>query len=157
MWFRKKKTAPPEHQTKSYPVKEMTLDEVRQAVRDYGEMLPKGVRRSVLVQPDQSIDFRKLAPHLKAVPSEPFYMSRETYEIFEAKDREIPLHMDKVQQAVDRYMKQEKRLPLIEDHPEFLIDVNLLKAKSYLDDIPPMPFYLTREEYMVSRKPSRQS
>jgi hypothetical protein len=140
----------PEPEKKEYPIIPVTLQQVKQAVYKFSKTLPKGVHVRILIKEDHSIDFEQLAPLLHGIPNRPFYMSRETYEVFEEADKHIPKYMDAVQEAVDLYIKNEKELPIIPHDPYNKISYYLLEKKGCLATRPPMDFYLTGQENMVS-------
>lgn len=143
---------------KSYPVIDVTVEQVRNAIRTYSEDLPKGVYRTILVDENNCIDFTPLAPILKGIPSKKFYMSKETYEIFEENEKEIPLMMDKVQKAVDAYVRDHKKYPMLQFDPERRVNFYLLSQEQYLDSHPPIDFYITDYDGLVSHiKPKRQT
>lgn len=79
-------------------------------------------------------------------------MSRETFEIFEEEDRLVPYYLDMVQTAVDNYISDTGKLPLIEDAwlPE--VHYRLLATQSYLKETPPFPLYITDEEMMLTHR-----
>lgn len=135
-----------------HPVISVTLDQVRKAVREYAKELPKGVTRAVLVKKDNSIDFEPLVPYLKGIPDRKFYMSKETYEIFEEHEKEIPKYLDMVQQAVDAYIRYEKMYPVVEGDPNKKISYYHLERKGYLKERPPLDFYLTEEESLITHR-----
>ncbi|GGF64258.1 hypothetical protein GCM10010912_06630 [Paenibacillus albidus] len=141
---------------KKYPESDhvtVTLPQVRQAVRQFEEEMPHPINRTVLIQEDKSIDLTRLKRYLGGVPRQKFYMSRETYEIFEEADKLVPYYLDLVQSAVDNYISDTGKLPLIEDAwlPE--VHYRLLSAESYLKETPPFPLYITDEEMMLTHRP----
>lgn len=147
MFWKRKKDEEVEEQLPEIPV---TLEQVKKAVFEFSKHLPKGVHVRILIKEDHSIDFEQLAPYLKGIPDRPFYMSRETYEVFEENQKHIPPYMDEVQEAVDAYIKSEKQLPLIPYDPYYKISYYLLEKQGFLSSRPPIDFYLTEEENMVT-------
>ena len=79
------------HDSENYPIIDVTIEDVRKAVRTFSNNLPKGVFRTIIVQEDNSIDFKQLAPLLGGIPSKKFYMSKETYDLFEDSEKQIPI------------------------------------------------------------------
>ncbi|MNW01796.1 hypothetical protein D3C71_1974850 [compost metagenome] len=80
-------------------------------------------------------------------------MSRETFEIFEEADKMVPYYIDMVQSAVDNYINDTGKLPLLEDTwlPE--VHYRLLHTERYLKETPPFPLYITEEEMMLTHRP----
>jgi hypothetical protein len=133
-----------------YPIIEVTKEQVRDAIRNYSEELPKGVYRTILVNDDFSIDFEKLIPILKGIPSKPFYMSKETYDIFEESEKNIPLLMDKIQKAVDAYYKDNQQYPILKFDPLRRVNYYLLNDDHYIDIHPEIVFYITKYDGIIS-------
>ncbi|MFC4403202.1 DUF3939 domain-containing protein [Gracilibacillus xinjiangensis] len=147
MWnkfFRKK--------DKSYPVKSISYDEVKEAVRQYSKTLPSNIPLKILIKEDRTVDFELLAPFLKALPDKEFYMSAETYELFEKEDRHIALAIDKIQKAVDQYVAQKQELPIIDYDPYRKVSYYKLEQLNLITDRPDIDFYITEEEYLITRK-----
>jgi len=46
---------------------------------------------------------------LNGIPLRKFYISKETYDIFNEDEKEIAITIDKVQKAVDLYVKENKQ------------------------------------------------
>ncbi len=130
----------------------VTLPQIKQAVRQFEEDMPAAVNRTVLIMEDKSIDLSRLKRYLGGVPQQKFYMSRETYEIFEEADKLVPYYLDLVQSAVDHYISDTGKLPLIEDAwlPE--VHYRLLHSERYLTETPPFPLYITQEEMMLTHR-----
>ncbi|MCM3725554.1 DUF3939 domain-containing protein [Neobacillus cucumis] len=134
----------------NYPQIEVTLDQVRIAVREYSEKLPKGVFRTILVQDDNSIDFEKLTPYLGGIPYKNFYMSKETYDLFEENEKLIPIEMDMVQKAVDQYVKDHKEYPMLSFDPLHRVNYYLLLQEHYLKKAPKTQFYITDLDGLIT-------
>jgi hypothetical protein len=144
-------------ETVEWQIIDVTLDEVVKAVRSFSERLPKGVYRTILVNDDFSIDFKQLAHILKGIPSKPFYMSKETYDIFEEKDKEIPPIIDTVQKAVDLYVKEQKKYPMLPYDPLRRVNYYLLIQEHYLEKKPDIELYITDYDGLISHeKPKRK-
>lgn len=133
---------------RSWPQIDVTIDELKKAVQDYHKQLPAGVSLSVLVEPDNRIDYSLLAPFLQGIPRKQYYMSKETFEIFD--EPEIPRVLDQVQRAVDQYIQDKKAFPIIDGDPYFKI--SYFKLADYLDERPSIDTYLTEVENMITHK-----
>ncbi|MNB99731.1 hypothetical protein D3C75_470300 [compost metagenome] len=138
-------------QTKSDHVT-VTLPQVKQAIRKFEEDMPGPINRTALILEDKRIDMSRLKRYLGGIPERNFYMSRETYEIFEEEDKLVPYYLDLVQAAVDSYISDTGKLPLLEDTwlPE--VHYRLLSTESYLKETPPFPLYITDEEMMLTHR-----
>ncbi|WP_342561320.1 DUF3939 domain-containing protein [Paenibacillus sp. FSL R7-0345] len=130
----------------------VTLPQIKQAVRQFEEDMPAPINRTALILEDKSIDLTRLTRYLGGVPQQKFYMSRETYEIFEEADKLVPYYLDLVQSAVDNYVSDTGKLPLLEDAwlPE--VHYRLLHSERYLKETPPFPLYITEEEMMLTHR-----
>lgn len=147
-----------EQHDKSYPVIEVGIDEVRKVVRNFSDKLPKGVYRTILVQEDNSIDFNQLAPFLGGIPSKKFYMSKETYDLFEEHEKHIAVEMDIVQKAVDLYVKDHKEYPMLPFDPLHRVNYYQLLQDHYLKRSPEIPFYLTDLDGLITHiKPQKKN
>ncbi|MFZ7945350.1 MULTISPECIES: AtpZ/AtpI family protein [Bacillaceae] len=135
---------------KSYPIIDVTIEEVRRAVRTFSEDLPKGVFRTILVQEDNSIDFKQLAHLLGGIPSKQFYMSKETYDLFEEHEKQIPIEMDLVQKAVDQYVSDKKEYPMLKFDPLHRVNYYQLLQEHYLKTEPETQFYITDLDGLVT-------
>lgn len=143
---------------RNWPVIDVSVDDVRKAVRSFSGQLPKGVYRTIIVKEDNSIDFELLAPYLHGIPSENFYMSRETYDIFSENEKEIATVLDKVQKAVDLYVKEHKQYPVIQFDPLNRVNYFQLIQARCLDNQPEMDLYLTKYDGLVTHiKPKKNS
>ncbi|WP_379151729.1 DUF3939 domain-containing protein [Paenibacillus sp. sgz5001063] len=131
----------------------VTLPQIKQAVRQFEEDMPAPINRTALLLKDKSIDLSRLRRYLGGVPEQKFYMSRETFEIFEEADKLVPYYLDLVQAAVDNYINDTGKLPLVEDAwlPE--VHYRLLASERYLKETPPFPLYITEEELMLTHRP----
>ncbi|RWZ55199.1 DUF3939 domain-containing protein [Halobacillus fulvus] len=149
MWKRNKKK---EKESKPLEVKELSIHDIRKAVHAFADAKSADVPLSVIIKDDLTLDYELLAPHLQALPDQPFYMSRETYELFEEKDYELAKEIDRVQQAVDAYMKQTGEPPVIDHDPYKRINYYKLERLYLLPERPKRDFYLTNEEFMITYK-----
>lgn len=130
------------------PVKDLSLAEVQHAVHQFAREKPDGILMSVLINDHLEIDFTLLTPYLQCIPSRPFYMSRETYEIFEEAD--TPRWLDHIQRAVDRYMDEHREFPVWDYEPSMRICYFKLKPYLPQEGTPPFDTYLTDEEFLIS-------
>lgn len=142
--FRKKK------QKQEFPLIDVTLQEVRKAVVTFSDNLAKGVFTSILVKDDNSIDFEQLTHILKGLPTKKYYMSKETFDIFEEEEKEIPVIIDIVQRAVDAYVKENKQLPIIKYDPSFRVNYYLLMQEGFLDFRPEIQMYFSEKDKMIT-------
>ncbi|MGI8314487.1 DUF3939 domain-containing protein [Halobacillus mangrovi] len=149
MWKRKKKQ---QHKNKeqSLEVRDLSIHEVRKAVHAYADDKPSEVPLSVLIKEDLTLDYELLSPYLHAVPEKNYYMSRETYELFEEEDQDLAREIDQVQRAVDHYMKETQELPVIDNDPFKRINYYKLERLGLLPNRPNRDYYMTREEFMVT-------
>ncbi|WP_257984415.1 DUF3939 domain-containing protein [Neobacillus cucumis] len=140
------------------PTIDVTLEQVRKAVREFSDTLPKGVFRTILVQDDNSIDFKQLVPHLGGIPTKNYYMSKETYDLFEESEKHIPSEMDIVQKAVDQYVKDHKEYPMLQFDPQHRVNYYLLLQEHYLKKVPLTQFYITNLDGLITHiKPQNKN
>lgn len=146
MIFKRTKKEPDQHKVT------VTLPQVKQAIRQFEEDMPDQIKRTALILEDKSIDLARLKRYLGGVSDQKFYMSRETFEIFEEEDKLVPYYLDMVQSAVDNYVSDTGKLPLIEDAwlPE--VHYRLLSKEHYLKETPPFPLYITEEEMLLTHR-----
>ncbi|MGB8000323.1 MAG: DUF3939 domain-containing protein [Anaerobacillus sp.] len=153
-WNKKRLEETPVHNT---TIIDTTIHDIRRAVSLFADWKREGISLKVLVKDDNEIDSTLLAPHLGGIPSESFFMSKETFELFEYKDRHIPYWIDTVQKAVDSYFYSENEPPVIEGDPFRKISFYKLERRALLHERPPLDFYLTDQERMIShRKPEKE-
>ncbi|TLS39117.1 DUF3939 domain-containing protein [Pseudalkalibacillus caeni] len=137
---------------KSYPLIKASLTDVRKAIGEFSDNKREGVSLKVLVKDNHEIDYHLLAPYLGGIPEQQFFMSKETFEIFPAEERDMPVWIDVVQIAVDQYIKSENELPLIDGDPFYKVSYYKLEKKSFLKQRPPLDFYLTEQENMITHQ-----
>lgn len=135
------------------PTVTITLPEVKKLVREFEDKLPKGIKRTILIGQDNEINFQLMLPLLHGIPDRKFYMSRESFEIFEEEDRHIPQWLDIVQRAVDDYIADVKAAPVIPGDRRRKISYQLLMSNYYLKERPPLDFYLTNQEDLITHVP----
>ncbi|MDM5328419.1 AtpZ/AtpI family protein [Neobacillus sp. CF12] len=144
-------------EAKNYPIIDVTMDQVRQAVRQFSDNLPKGVYRTILAPDDNSIDFNQLATILGGIPSKKYYMSKETYDLFEENEKKIPVEMDMIQKAVDLYVKERKEYPMLQFDPHRRVNIYLLVQEKYLKSEPETQFYITELDGLITHiKPEKR-
>jgi len=143
---------------KAWQVIEVTVEDVRKAVRVFSDQLPQGVYRTILVKDDHSIDFEQLAAIMKGIPSRKFYMSKETYDIFEENEKEIAITIDNVQKAVDLYVKENKQFPMLPHDPLYRVNYYQQLQAHCLDTQPDIELYITNYDGLVTHiKPKKNS
>ncbi|MGJ7923079.1 DUF3939 domain-containing protein [Neobacillus sp. LXY-4] len=129
---------------------DITKEQVIKAVRKFSDHLPDGTFRTILVNEDYSIDFDQLLRYLPRKPQQKFYMSKETYEIFEEHERHIPPLMDKVQKAVDQYVKEHKEYPILPYDHFRRVNGYLLVQEHFLEEVPSIEFYITNYDGLIT-------
>lgn len=146
------------HPKQNYPIINVTIDQVRQAIRTFSDQLPKGVYRTILVKDDNEIDFTMLAHILGGIPSDKFYMSKETYDLFTEAEKLIPYEMDMVQKAVDLYVKDHKEFPMLTFDPLRRVNYFQLIQEHYLKAPPETQFYMTDLDGLITHlEPGRKA
>ncbi|MCP3026730.1 DUF3939 domain-containing protein [Halobacillus sp. A5] len=148
MWKKKKKPEEKAH----LEIMDLSIHDVRKAIHTYAERKPNEVPLSVIINHDLTIDYHLLSPYIKGIPKKTYYMSRETYELFEEEDYELAKEMDEVQQAVDLYIQQTGEPPTIDMDPYKRISYHKLERLHLLAQRPQREFYLTNEEFMITYK-----
>lgn len=149
MWKWGKNKKPQESYYSTY---NFDIDTVKKAVREFADQAPKGVTTRTLVKDDHSIDFDLLKPYLQGIPDRNFYMSKETYEIFEEKDRTIPYYLDIIQFAVDQYVNMYKKIPITQGDPYRKVSYLLLEKSNLIHERPTIDLYITNDEYLITHK-----
>ncbi len=153
----KKQTIASDTTVLEYSKVDVSLEEVRLAIRKFSDNLPEGTYRTILVKDDYSIDFSQLTQYLKGIPTKKFYMSKETYDVFDETGKAIPEIMDKVQKAVDLYLKEHGELPLLQYDPLRKINIYQLTQDGYLDTVPDFDFFLTDYDGIITNiKPKKE-
>lgn len=130
----------------------VTLPQVKKLVHQFEQQLPKGINRTVLLGSDNEIRFDLLSPYMEGAPDRKFYMSRQTFEIFDEEHRHIPTWLDIVQQAVDDYIDEKSAAPTIPGDSNRKISYPLLLNAYFLKSKPPLDFYLTDEEGLITHR-----
>ncbi|QST00753.1 DUF3939 domain-containing protein [Pontibacillus sp. ALD_SL1] len=147
MWWNKKKK-----KQEQLEIKDLPLSQVRKAIHEFTDHLPDGVELRTVINEDLTLDYNLLAPYLKGIPKNTYYMSKETYELFEEKDHQLALDLDHIQRAVDHYIKQNKELPIIENDPYFKVNYFKLEKAGLIHERPERDFYITDDEHMITYK-----
>lgn len=137
-----------EKERKNDQIIEVTLEQVRQAINVYADGLEPGISLRAVVLDDYSIDFEQLKTTLKGIPNRPFYMSKETFEIFET--AELPKQIDHVQKAVDMYIQENGEEPIIPGNRYGEISYYLIRH--YLSSELEVELYLDRNDRMVTHR-----
>lgn len=146
MFFKKRKRSQ-KGETLNQPL-ELTIEQVRQGINEYTSTLPKGVSLRSIILDDLSINYELLKPIFKGVPNRPYYMSKETFEIFEAPS--IPQQIDQVQKAVDQYRQEFGEEPIIPGNPYRKISYHLIRH--YLSKQPEIALYIDEKDQMVTHR-----
>ncbi|RXJ00411.1 DUF3939 domain-containing protein [Anaerobacillus alkaliphilus] len=131
-----------------YQAINVSIEQVRQAVNEYADGLAKGISLRSIVRDDHSIDVDVLKGILKGIPNRPFYMSKETFEIFEL--AELPEQIDNVQKAVDQFIQENGEEPVIPGNADRKISYHLIRH--YLHDEPIVELYLDKHDRMVTHR-----
>ncbi|WP_026675684.1 DUF3939 domain-containing protein [Alkalihalobacterium bogoriense] len=143
-WSKKKKEAEP------LPKIQLSIDDVRQLITDASRDLPLHISLRALVKDDYSIDFTLLQSKLKGIPMNDFFMSKETFEVFETP--EMARIIDEVQRAIDQYVKENGKLPVIPGSNQ----ISYFLIRDYLRDEPTVSLYVTKGDNLVThRRPTQ--
>ncbi|WP_223067449.1 DUF3939 domain-containing protein [Paenibacillus caui] len=135
---------------------DVSLEQVRKAVLQYEDDMPGAINRLTLVRSDGSLDTSRLKRYLGGKSKKKFYLSRETFEIFEEADKDIPYYLDLVQLAVDDYVNETGKVPILPGSVEQEVDYRILMQDRYLKELPPLPLYMTTQELMLSHRPQNR-
>jgi hypothetical protein len=155
MLFRKKKK---ESKNKNTPEKEVkiitcSLDDVRKAVNAYALSLQEGVSLRSLANENNEINYELLYSHLGGKPDKSFYISKETFEVFE--DPDYPRHIDLCQIACDQYFLETGEEPVVPGDPDR--KVSYFKLRNYLSEKPHFELYLHPKDQMVTHRSPKQN
>jgi F0F1-type ATP synthase assembly protein I len=144
-------------ENQEWPVINPRLTEIQEAIRLFAKELPTGMNRTILIMEDFRIDFEQLAPYLGGVPSKPYYMSKETFEIFEEQEKALPAVVDKVQKAVHLYYKVNNRYPIRPYDSLKRVNYHQLIQGHYLDEKPDVDLYFTDYDSLITHiKPNKK-
>ena len=151
MWFGKKHNEDKEkksEQKKEVKVISCSMEDMRKAVNDYAISLQDGISLRSLVMDNNEIDYELLYTHLGGKPDKSFFMSKETFEIFE--DPEYPKHIDLCQIACDQYLLEKGEEPVIPGDPHRKI--SYFKLQNYLIERPPFDLFMHPKDQMVTHR-----
>ncbi|MCE7792231.1 DUF3939 domain-containing protein [Salipaludibacillus sp. CUR1] len=135
-------------QEESVKIIQATLEDVRSAVSRYTKDLGAGISLRSIILDTHEIDFEILHKYLGGKPDRPFYMSKETFEIFEEPD--YPKYIDQCQIACDQYFLETGEEPVIPG--DRTKKISYFKLQNYLIDKPPFDLYLDRYDRMVTHR-----
>ncbi|NWQ42355.1 AtpZ/AtpI family protein [Bacillus sp. EB106-08-02-XG196] len=139
-----------------WPAIKVTINDVHEAITCFAKDLPNGINRTILIKEDYSIDFEQLAPYIGGIPDKPYYMSKETYELFEEKEKTLAPLIDKVQKAVHLYYKVNNRFPIKPYDSLHRVNYYQLLQGHYLDEKPDIDLYFTDYDGLITHlKPNR--
>jgi len=79
-----------------------------------------------------------------------FLLSRETYDLFEENEKNIPVEMDKVQKAVDLFVKERKAYPMLGFDPNRRVNYYQLMQENFLKSEPEIQFYITDLDGLIT-------
>ncbi|MGJ9385160.1 DUF3939 domain-containing protein [Salipaludibacillus sp. CF4.18] len=127
---------------------EATIEEVRTAVNEFALNLDNGISLRSIVLDTHEIDFELLHSYLGGKPNKPFYMSKETFEVFE--DPDYPKHIDHCQIACDQYFLETGEEPIVQGDKTRTI--SYFKLKNYLVKNPPFELFLDPNDRMVTHR-----
>ncbi|NEZ45030.1 DUF3939 domain-containing protein [Paenibacillus alvei] len=147
-WFKRNKQISPSVRKRVH----VTVEDVRRAVLQYEKDMPNEIKRTTLMLADHSIDLKRLRRYLGGESDQKFYMSQYTYEIFDEKDKHIPIYLDMVQAAVDDYLDEHDDLPVLSGTRNRQVHYDLLVQSHYLKEKPPISLYLTTEQFLLTHE-----
>jgi hypothetical protein len=151
MFFRRKpENKRRQHTKESIDVISVTIEDVQEAVNNFAKELNEEISLRSIILDNHEIDFDLLHKYLGGKPDRPFYMSKETFEIFE--DPEFPKYIDHCQVACDHYFMETGEEPIVPG--DKTNKISYFKLKNYLIEHPPIDLYLDVRDRMVThRKP----
>ncbi|GEN57384.1 hypothetical protein GCM10012290_19860 [Halolactibacillus alkaliphilus] len=135
---------------KIYPTKDMSLDELKQGIRQYINDLPNEVPLSTLINDDLTINYQKLAPYLNARPIQTYYMSKETYDIFDENQKQLAEDLDYIQRAVDQYIQLSNELPVIHGDPYLKVSYHKLMKRGLITYRPTHEFFIDSKDHLIN-------
>ncbi|MDQ0256899.1 hypothetical protein J2S74_004321 [Evansella vedderi] len=155
MFFKKKRSKKQKDKEKNKEMKIITVsvDEVRKAINNYTSTLQEGISLRCIIKENNEIDFELLYAHLGGMPDKSFYMSKETFEVFE--DQSYAKYIDLCQIACDQYLLETGMEPITPGDP--YRKINYLKLQNYLTEKPPFDLYLHPEDQMVTPRALKDS
>ncbi|MGZ9584537.1 DUF3939 domain-containing protein [Paenibacillus marinisediminis] len=132
---------------------QVSLEQVKQAVLEWERDMGEEFSRTSLMREDRSLDLHRLRRYLGGTSTQCYCMSRNTFQIFEECDKDIPRFLDMVQEAVDDYLEEHPDLPIIEGSRNRQVHYDRLIDGHYLKEKPSIPLYITTEEFLLTHKP----
>ena len=144
--FFKKKGKKDKQQEQQYPILDISIEQMRQAVQNSAANLPMDISLRTLVNSDHSIDTNMVKSFLNGIPKQTFYMSKETFEIYE--DQATAIAVDDVQRATDQYYQETGDYPVIPGTTK----VSYFLIKNYLKQEPTMELFLDPKDHMVTHR-----
>lgn len=150
MFFRQGRNEKKKKKEEEVKVKEIeaTIEEVRQAVNEFSLHLDNGISLRSIVLDTHEIDFELLHSYLGGKPVKPFYMSKETFEVFE--DPDYPKEIDHCQIACDQYLLETGEEPVVQG--DKTRKISYFKLKNYLVKKPSVELYLDPNDRMVTHR-----
>ncbi|MDM5188257.1 DUF3939 domain-containing protein [Bacillus sp. DX4.1] len=132
----------------------ITKDELEQAMAKFLEK-NASIVYTVLVNEDYTVNYDLLKPYLPAFPTNTFIITKETLEVFEhtLENIELVKEIDVVQRAVDQYVTEKERFPVVEDDADRLICG--MKLAPYLERVLKRKLYISEKHYLVSSQPDK--
>lgn len=154
MFGRKRKKLNQEKQKEQEPdVITCSLKEIRAAVNQFARDSHESLSLRSIIKKNNEIDTSFLQIYLGGIPDRPFYMSKETFDIFE--EPGFANHLDHAQIACDQYVLEKGRYPV--QPGDSTGKINYFQLKNYLKEEPPFDLYLHPEDRMVThRKPAEK-
>ncbi|SEO70273.1 Protein of unknown function [Amphibacillus marinus] len=147
MWtFFRKKTK------ENYPVVDIPLADIKKAIETYALSLPEETPLSILINEDLSLKNSELAPILQALPLKKFYMSLETYDVFDEEGKHLAEELDTIQRAVDHYYNLNNEMPIIHGDPYLKVSFHKLIKHGLLTYRPTHAFYIDPIDKMITHK-----
>ncbi|CAM3902201.1 DUF3939 domain-containing protein [Alkalicoccus chagannorensis] len=147
MWNKKKKRRRKEAEEPPQVIPSSEED-VRRAVNRCADELDSRLSLRTIILSDNQIDTDYLIPHLGGIPDKPWYMSKETFDIFD--NEEEAKWVDRVQIACDQYFLEKGELPCMGTAQAYRISYFMLK--DYLLGDPPVELYIDPKDRMVTHR-----
>ncbi|MFD3445892.1 DUF3939 domain-containing protein [Microbacteriaceae bacterium 4G12] len=134
----------------------ITKDELELAMAKFLEK-NSHVVYTVLVNDDYTVNFDMLKPYLPALPTNTFLITKETFEVFEdlAENRKLVKEIDEVQRAVDQYVTEKEKFPIIDGNSNRKICP--MKLLPFLKRQLERDLYISEKHYLVSSKPDKNT
>ncbi|QKS70621.1 DUF3939 domain-containing protein [Paenalkalicoccus suaedae] len=143
MVFRKRRK---ERSVKEVRIVSCTLTDVKKAVDAFARDAAPGISLRTLVNKDNELQTELLERYLGGIPNRPFYMSKETFDLFEEPD--YAYHIDRCQIACDQYFLETGEFPTTAG--DRTGKISYFKLRNYLPHKPPFDLYLDPRDRMVT-------